>query len=77
MPRGKQKLSDEVKLENFNAWLESPECDAINKFIDELNKVQYDNAKVDLWDDWTEFLNKLHFLVGALKVPGRKAKSYD
>lgn len=75
MPR---KAKDPAVIEaEYEAWLASAESMAINEFIDELMKIKYDNSTVDISDDWTQFLIKLHNMVQVLKIPGRKAKSYD
>jgi len=73
----RQKKSEDEKQKDYNTWLAGPENQAIEEAMVEMKKLKFDNGTCDISDDFQPYLNKLHAMVAALKVPGRKAKSYE
>ncbi len=73
----KAKLTDEQKEEAFQTWLQTPEVQSIDKFIEKRAICQppLDMGIKDVSYDMQPFLTALWQMVQDLKVPGRKAKA--
>ena len=74
----KKKLTPEQQEEAFNNWKNSEEFGIIENFMTERKNIKpFDNSNKDICDYWEKFLEALFKMVQKLKVPGRKAKSYE
>lgn len=71
-----KKLTEEQKLDNFNAWKETDEYNRIMDWATEHRSsiVPIEMSTKDINDNWEKFLTGLYDLCTTLKVPGRKVK---
>lgn len=78
MPKKRAGETDEQKEKKFQEWKAGPEYAAIEDFIKakeadpEIKEAEL--ATRDIWQDWTEVLNKLWAMAKTLKTP-MKSKS--
>lgn len=56
----KPKKTEEEKQKDYDDWLAGPENTVIDEFISVMLETKYDNGTVDISDDWSKFLAKLH-----------------
>ena len=74
----KAKMTDEKKQEMFEAWKGTNEYQAIEKFIGKRAEIaRLEQSNKDMYTDHQPYLDAMHQLVAEMKVPGRKAKSYE
>jgi hypothetical protein len=77
----KKGVSPEEKQKAFDQWKEGDEFKAIMNFTetrlkdDEVNGVEL--AMEDITSDWQPICDDLFAMIAAMKVPGRKAKSFE
>ena len=74
----KKKQTEEQKMNAYNNWQNSDEYSKIISFSNSRGTiVPIEMGTKDISDKWDTFLKELFELVQILKVPGRKAKSYE
>ena len=72
-PKG--KMSDEKKMEMYDAWKASGEYASIERFIAKRGEIdRLELSVTDVSYDLQPYLDAMFALVAELKVPGRKAK---
>lgn len=75
-PKG--KLTEDQKIKNFEVWQASPEFEIMKKF--QAKRTEIPRLELSLKDiswDLQDYLNAQFTMIQELKVPGRKAKSYE
>lgn len=76
---GPKKLTDEEKEKEFDRFKNSGEWISIMKFVDKRKKIPkpLEMDQVDIIDNYQSYLNAMFELLNDMKVPGRKARSYE
>ena len=74
----KKKKTEEEREQEYQDYLNGPENQSLEKLYNALNAVKLDNGAVDIMGDkYQECFTALWETTRDLKVPGRKAKSFE
>lgn len=76
---GPKKLTDEEKEKQFDVYKASPEWTSMMKFVKKRQNIAkpLEMDQVDITEDYQPYLDSMYELFNELKVPGRKARSYE
>ena len=71
----KKGMTEEEMQAAYNAWKDTPEWAALDKFRELANATEINTSTPDMCVDFQPYLDALFEMLGALKVP-KKSKEY-